>query len=127
MVGLAALVAVIAGSLLAPELLAAPKKDKSADDFTITVTFHWDDTFSAAGAIDDAGPVHFGDGGLLLEGALGTIHIDLQEKETFALTGRTGAYEGLTGTGKYRIKTVKGRWFGETVYWKVWTFKGTVS
>jgi hypothetical protein len=127
MLGVAALVAVIAGSLMAPEALAAPKKDKNPDDFTIEMSSNWGWHFNADGAIDDYGPVSFPGAVLLLEGALGTIQIDLLGEETFALEGLTGAYEGLTGTGTYRIKTVKGRLFGEKVEWNVWTFQGTLS
>jgi len=118
-------VGALIGSALAPELLAAPKKDKDAGEFTVEVVYDWGQGyFVASGAIADEGGARFGDYGPILYGALGTIYIDLEDSQRFTITGGTGAYENLTGSGKYTAKMtvyapkkkVVDEWIYRTVY-----------
>jgi hypothetical protein len=131
-VGVTALVAVIAGATLAPALLAAPKRDKDAGDFTIEVTYDWGQGgFTAAGAIDDVGPAYFVDYGPILAGTLGTICIDLENSQRFTICEGTGAYEHLTGAGKYTVKITvympKKKLVDEPVYRVVYQSRGSTS
>jgi hypothetical protein len=107
-VTVAALAAVIVGGILAPEPAAAAKKDKPTNEFTIKAGLFWyAGDFTATGAIADSGLAWGGGTALSLDGALGTINIDLHDDGTFTIAGGTVAYEGLKGAGTY---TVKSKW-----------------
>ncbi len=129
-VGVLASVAVVAGSVIAPNPAAAAKKDESTGDFTIKATLFWYfGGFTATGAIDDAGDAHSTDIGLALDGALGTIQIDLDDDGTFTIAGGTEAYQDLTGGGTWTCKcswkVYKNKPMDEPIFTCDYTLKGS--
>ena len=115
----AALTAVIAGSVMLPEPASAAKKPKDPDggSFTIKTSEKWwcatsSGTFEANGAIKSSGTVSgslcFYDYSLALRDAGGKMSIDYTpgKRGTFVVTWADGAYAGLVGaTGSYRAKS----------------------
>jgi hypothetical protein len=116
MLGLAALVALTAGTALAPELLAAPKPKT---DFTISVDleglYEWEGTYwyytgtwSARGTLTVSGAPAVWDCGRLTlsspdpdQPGAGSMLIDFGP-DTYVITEATGVYAHLQGvTGRY--------------------------
>ena len=111
--GIAALVVVIAGSVMAPEVFAKPNKGGGGGggggggDFVIEAIHYigmWGNTgsFEATGAIRDSGWADFPSlRALELTGDDGKIYIDLQEDGTFSVVGGTRKYRRLSASGTY--------------------------
>lgn len=110
--GVAALIAVITGSVLRPEPAAAAKKPRDPDAFTIAVTLRettWSTSgsFTATGAIEDSGaataPSAIPHAELALQGESGDIYISLNNPVSwqFTIAMGTGAYADLSGSGTY--------------------------
>jgi hypothetical protein len=135
MIGVVVLVGVVAGAMLASELMAAPKKAPKPSTFTIGTweyqVYMWlvEGTFIATGAIEASGSaienVSAPQTMVFLQGERGKMHLSV-DGDTFEIVYADGKYKRFVGaTGSHSVEWVG--WGEPSVLPAVYrTFEGTL-
>jgi len=136
--GVAALVAVTAGLVIAPNAAVAAKKPADPNAYVITASLdqmlygNWGGSFKAQGAIDDRGSA--GINGmdsklLLLYGEHGNMKVRLTVPTywEYRIEEATGDYEGLVGLGGTYTLSVNSKKTGKPPKWEDNAARGTAE